>query len=1320
MVTITDLQQKSNEDFWMVKLKRSLSVPPFKRNHEANVRYVNETCKMPYGVKSLLEKATAGKPYNKLLFFSTAIFLWLKRYTSNSTLLVATTPPAELSPVDPGSLLFLDLHCQEHATVRDFLKDLHREIMEAAGKSNYSFHSLIERYTAHTVQADLGKLMAVGIAYNKVNTIVKNTFLTDLAVSFCEEEEGDLELSIAHCNLAFTTEETKLAGEQIITILAAICSSIDAPINRIDIVSEAEKQLQLRVNDNFSEYAVALFPEIFARIVAENISRPAVICDTHSLSYEQLDILSDKVATRLVETEKVLPGELVAVMMGHNFWRIVAILGILKAGAGYVPIKSDLPGARIRFMLKDCSCRVLLSENSLSDIINELDIESVLLLSKNIDHWPARKIATESVVKPDQPFVVLYTSGSSGTPKGVILEHRNLYDRLMGEVKLYDLKNDICTIQTSNYAFDSSLLELFLPFILGGKLVIPTEQQLSDYEQLAGLVNRHQVTDIQANPNFLKSFLDVCVSLNIKFSERLQRIWSGGESLNSALVGMLKKNYPSIMISNHYGPTEGTIDAIVNKDLSGFERNIIGRPIFNMQVYILDNYGNRQPLNFPGEICVSGNGLARGYLNLPELTSQKFIDHPYEPGKRLYKTGDLGRMLADGTIEYLGRIDNQIKIRGYRIEPGEVESNILRFTAVKEVVVLSKTDATAMKYLTAYVIFNNDADIAGLRQFLAAEIPNYMVPAYFVPLARFPLNAAGKIDRNALAAMDDNAELNAQRIIQPRNPIEEKLHEIWEKVLGKNGISTDSNFFEIGGQSLKATQIMFQVYRVFKVKIGLKDIFNYPTITELSTFIAREKATEYNAIPFAAQKEYYDASNAQKRIWIISQDPDMSVAYNLPGAYILTGTIDVDAFSSAYRVIIDRHEALRTTFVLKDDGLKQKINEDRDNFYSSLKVTKAAGLHSGQHSQYDEALINEFFNARFDFETGPLIKAHLIELSANSFLFLFSVHHIITDEWSLEIFISEFLALYEAFASGKKEIPYTKKLQYRDVSEYRHSSAASLQKQKEYWLDKFNGVLPRLNMPFDSARTTQFGREEKRRFEFDKTLKKKIELFSKEKDSTIFITLFTFFNVLLSKICDQEDVITGTVSSGRNIPELESIMGLFVNALALRNFPQKEKTFDTFYHEVKENMLEAFANQDFEFEEIIKLLKVEREFNRNPLFNVLFEFQNAMEIVTRTFSIDTLDPAYRPAAKFDLVVSVTNKEDRISFSWTYNSLLFNETTIQKMGEAYRQVAIIAMEHPGRLLKQFDLTSASASIEHVHQQETVLQNTAVSEKQLFTF
>jgi acyl carrier protein len=690
----------------------------------------------------------------------------------------------------------------------------------------------------------------------------------------------------------------------------------------------------------------------------------------------------------------------------------------------------------------------------------------------------------------------------------------------------------------------------------------------------------------------------------------------------------------------------------------------IGKPINNVKLYILDKNRDIFPVGFPGELCIGGVSLSNGYNNNSRLNKEKFIKTPHLPDKMIYCTGDMARWLPDGNIEFQGRIDHQVKVRGLRIELGEIETHLLTHEAIKEAVVVAKESETGSGYLCAYFVPTTSEpksiNISGLRKYLSDKLPDYMIPTYFVGLEQLPLTPSGKVDRKALPEPQIGKIADIGTYVAPRDKVEEKLAQIWSVLLEieKEMISIDGNFFELGGHSLKVMGLAGRINKAFNIQLPISEIFSMPTIRELTAFINKTGKTLYSSIKPVEKKEYYVVSSSQKWLFVHQQNEPQNITYNITGMIRITGKVYNDKLEQAFKKIISRHKSLRTSFEIVEWEPVQEIHDEADfeiEYYESGN---------------EESIIIDFIRS-FDLSRAPLIRVGLIKLEKQAFILVVDMHHIISDGISMVILIKEFISFYEG-----KDLPGLP-LQYRDFSEWQGHFHRSdpFRKQELYWLNRFKGDLPVLNLPTDYPRPTiQSFQGHTITFELETELSQTLIQTAKQRETTLYILLMTVFYILLFKYTRANDIVIGVPAAGRNQKELEDVVGMFVNTLAMRNTIENDCSFKAFLDKVKENGLQAYENQDYPFEELVNKLKIPRDMSRNPIFDILFVSEN---IGIPELKVEGLMIApYEFKSKrshMDLVVYIDEVGEGIKMSMEYVTVLFKPSTIEKMIQHYREI-----------------------------------------------
>lgn len=886
---------------------------------------------------------------------------------------------------------------------------------------------------------------------------------------------------------------------------------------------------------------------------------------------------------------------------------------------------------------------------------------------------------------------IIYTSGTTGMPKGVMINHSNAVNVVSWFASQYDVTGGTHVAQLSNYTFDASVNQIFGTLLHGGTLYMITKDQLLNIQSLKDFIRNNKIHIINYVPVMIKELL----SDSQRFND-VRAVISGGEKLdNSIKDDILAKGY---MLTNQYGPTEVTIDALM--EVCSSEPVTLGKPIANTQCYIISSGNRLQPIGVAGELLVSGAGIARGYLNRSELTAQKFIgkdsiigpegnifkNSGKDNSNRVYKTGDLARWLPDGRVQLLGRIDQQVKVRGNRIELGEIENRLKNHGHIKETVVLARQAKNGDYYICAYFTSDKKLEVQDVREYLRIDLPEYMLPSYFVMLNTLPLNAHGKVDTNALPEPGPGAggEFNP-----PQGPLEEKLQALWSELLElePEKISTTTSFFDLGGHSLKATLLVAALHKEFDVKLMLSEVFDNPTIKELATFLKGSSSDAFAAIIPAKPAEHYPLSSAQNRLYILHQIQPDQTSYNMPIAVQLDQQFDISKLDSIFQTLISRHDSFRTSFHLLEEVPVQKVAEKVDFAIEYIDTTSETGV---------DPLISSFIRP-FNLEKPPLLRVGLIRLQGNPYILIVDMHHIISDGTSLELLMKEFNTLY--VGGSLPELP----LQYKDFACWQQEPRylADLNEKEKYWLDVLSGDVPVLELPYDFSRPqVQSFDGATLGFAIAPEQTQALKQLASNEGVTLYMVLMAVFNIFLSRLSSQEDIVVGTPTAGRVHADLQYVIGMFLNTLAIRNAPTGNKTFSDFLNEIKQNTLSAFENQEYPFEELVEKISGNfvRDAGRNPLFDVLFGFQN---IEARTADTSKgkehakgkgMKPYNRKAVttRFDLSLVGQESGSQIVLIFEYATKLFKEETIKRFTTFFRNILSHVLKDPNRSLSSISI------------------------------
>ncbi|MGB8193271.1 MAG: amino acid adenylation domain-containing protein, partial [Chitinophagaceae bacterium] len=1105
--------------------------------------------------------------------------------------------------------------------------------------------------------------------------------------------------------------KSELSAERIANLYHTILSFlVDFPnqlLHQVELTNTVEKQrLLIEFNNTQADFPKdRTIVNLFEEAAEKCADKAAVVFDDSVFTYGDLNEQSNQLADYLRKNYEILSNELIGIQLPRSQWMIVSILAILKAGGGYVPIDPEYPQERIDYLVSDSGCRMVITEQEIAIFLQQQDLyqkESLAVFNK-----------------PTDLAYVIYTSGSTGKPKGVMIEHRSVINLITAQRSRFGIDDSENILQFSSISFDASVEQIFLALTSGATLTIPSKEVITDAEQLRNFIVSHGITHIHTVPGILK---DITAEKYV----HLKRVIAGGDNCPKELAEKWSE-YHSFF--NEYGPTETTITSI--EHLYG-ETNTttvlpIGRPLANTFVYIINDGGHLVPMGVPGEICIGGAGLARGYLNRPELTAEKFVSNPFRPGEHMYRTGDLGRWLEDGTIEFIGRMDEQVKIRGYRIELGEIESVIGQYENVTAAVV-SAINNGEERELIAYVVINGELNKASLREFLQAKLPAYMMPAHIVALEALPLTVNGKIDRKRLPAPSVDDRTSGREYIAPATEIEEKLLQIWSEVLGmeKEQISVNDNFFELGGHSLKATRLAGQLYRSFNVKLDLKELFIRAEIRQQALLIDQAIKSEFFSIAEAAPAESYPLSASQRRLWILSQFEAANAAYNIAGANVFEGNLDQQALSYSFSMLLSRHESLRTVFREDASGEARQVILGTKEIDFSINYRDVRGENDAELQI--RKLVEEDFARPFDLSRGPLLRAGLYHVGEERWILSYVMHHIISDGWSMEVLIRELLLFYTSYVSGKAHGLKDLRIQYKDYSVWQQEqlSGASLQAHRSYWMEHFSGALPVVDLPSDKSRpAVKTYNGEIAYAAINAEAYKGLQSLSQQQGTTLFMSLLGLVNVLLYKYTGQEDIIIGSPVAVREHPDLEEQIGFYANTLALRTQFSGSDNFYELLDRVKKMTLGAYAHQVYPFDQLVGDLQLLRDRSRHPLFDIQVILQNddddAKAAVNGSTDLWMKQYPQAPvlASVFDIVFNFRESPDGLHIGITYNSDVYSRTLIDQLGKHLQQLTKTILDTPDASISSLDFLNDTERAELVKQDTEVAYSEHITLVSLFT-
>ncbi len=1093
------------------------------------------------------------------------------------------------------------------------------------------------------------------------------------------------------------------------TLLAGAVASPSTLLSQLPFVNERERnQMLIEWNETRTEYPQTSIPALFEECVRHAPDAVAVEFHGERWTFAELDRRSNQIANRL-RAEGCERGSLVGLCMPRSAPMVAATLGILKAGCAYMPLDAAYPPERLRLMLEDTGAQVLIADPALSAIIQRSAADRRIIF---VDaEWS--EMARVSDAGPDvethndDAAYVIYTSGSTGMPKGIVVPHRAIA-RLVRNTDYVQLDGTERVAQVSNISFDAATFEIWGPLLNGGCVVGISKETALNPASFAAALHERKITTM-----FVTTALFNQMAREIPDGFRtLRNLLFGGEAADATAVRRVLSAGGPARLLHVYGPTETTTFASwhrveeVPQDATTVP---IGRPIRNTTFYILDQNRQPVPMGVTGELYIGGDGVALGYWNRPELTADRFLPNPFSgnPEDKLYRTGDLVRYRRDGSVEFIARLDQQVKIRGFRIEPGEIDVALARHPALLQALTLVREDTPGDKRVVSYCVpaEGHAPTAADLRQFLAERLPDYMLPSAFVTLEAMPINMNGKIDRALLPLPGSQRTNVSDHLVAPRNQLESALVAIWADVLGVEEISVEDNFFAIGGHSLLATQVASRIRDVLGVEAPLRMLFEFQTIAELAGHLAAHTGAG-SAAPRIRAREDRTASVplsfSQQRLWFLDQLIPDNALYNVPASVRLTGDLNPAALEGALSQVVNRHDALRTTFGLSDGVPLQTVSPQAGLTLSRLDLSHLdAAAREGELNRLAAAEARRPFNL----SSGPLMRATLVLMGSLEHVLLLTMHHIICDGWSIGVLIREAVTCYQSIARGEQPDLPALPVQYSDYAVWQRDMVSShaLDSKFDWWKTHLAGELPVLGLPSDRPRTPNpTFRGAKYEAVIKPELAESLKAVAQQNGATLFMTLLAAFKAFLSRYTGQPDIIVGSPIAGRTRAELESLIGFFVNTLVLRTDLSGDPAFTELLDRVRETTLGAYANQEVPFEMLVDAVAPERARSHNPLFQVAFVLQNApapaLELPGLTVEVKESESG---TSKFDLTLVAQETAEGLSLSFEYSVDLFESSTMERMAEHLTTLIEGIAADPGRRISELPLMKEAERRTLVH-------------------
>jgi amino acid adenylation domain-containing protein len=1225
-----------------------------------------------------------------------AFQILLARY-SNQTEVVVGSPIAGRNRAETENLigffintLVLRAKLARQASFTELLSQVKETALGAFAHQDLPFEKLVEELQP---ERDLGRNPLFQVMFQFQNTASPKLEMEGLEVNALEVSTGtakfDLMLAAREENQSlvcvmeynselFAGETIEQMLQQYATLLANIVARPDEAIARLSLMTAAEEQQLVETwNDNATPFpAEKTIQQLFEEQVTRAPHKIALKVGESSVSFRELNDQSNQLAGYL-RRQGLLPEDRVGICLERSVETIVALLAVLKAGSAYVPLEPSYPAERISFIIENSQAKFILTKKSLAGALNGQKTICLDDIGAELEREGKDNLIVGVTAK--NAAHVIYTSGSTGRPKGVISSHSASVNRFAWMWQRYPFTTDDVCCQKTSLSFVDSIWEIFGPLLRGVPLVIIPDDTVKDPSQFVAALAANKVTRLVLVPSLLRAMLEDFNDLSASLSS-LRICVCSGETLSPALAAEFGNKLPGARLINLYGSSE------VAADVTCFEvspakalRSVpIGRPIANTQVYVLDDDLRSTAIGVPGEIFVGGEGLARGYLNHPEMTAERFIPNPFAVGRRLFRTGDFGRHLAGGNIEYRGRRDHQVKLRGFRIELGEIEAALKAHERISEAVVVLrhlKGQREDDQHLVAYLTATSQPPApAELRSFLRGKLPEFMAPAVFTMLEQMPLTASGKVNRQALPEPDRADPQN--QFVAPRTQTEELLAGIWAAELRLDAVGISDDFFAVGGHSLLLARIGARIRETFKINLPLRALFEASTITALAEQVERARRADQDESESPLVRVPRDnelpLSFTQERLWFFDQLEPNSGAYNIPRALRLHGALDRDALERSLAALCERHEVLRSTFHSDQGKPVLRISETATSGISWLDLTT---VDVAEREASTSAAIKEETGKPFDLARGPLLRLAVVKLSEAEHVLILTMHHIVSDGWSVGLALSELVDGYNAFLAGNAPARAELPVQYADYAAWKRRILAGgdLEKQISFWRSQLEGAPSLINLPLDRPRAAvRSFRGAKLPLSIPDDIATALKQLGRAERATLFMTLLAAFEVFLALVSGDDDVVVGTPTAGRERAETQNLIGYFVNTIVLRAKVKNDQTFREIVNQVREQALSAFANQDVPLERLIDELGMPRTLEFNPLFQVWFVLQNAT-VERQQWSGLQVEPVEieSTVTRHDLQLAVWESGAGLEGAFTFNTDLFGADTISRFAEQFK-------------------------------------------------
>ncbi|KAF1340489.1 Dimodular nonribosomal peptide synthase [Bacillus subtilis] len=1114
----------------------------------------------------------------------------------------------------------------------------------------------------------------------------------DLSINVYDRTDGSgLRIDVDANPEVYSESDIKLHQQRILQLLQTASAGEDMLIGQMELLLPEEKEKVIsKWNETAKSEKLVSLQDMFEKQAVLTPERIALMCDDIQVNYRKLNEEANRLARLLIE-KGIGPEQFVALALPRSPEMVASMLGVLKTGAAYLPLDPEFPADRISYMLEDAkpSC-IITTEEIAASLPDDLAVPE-LVLDQAVTQEIIKRYSPENPdvsVSLDHPAYIIYTSGSTGRPKGVVVTQKSLSNFLLSMQEAFSLGEEDRLLAVTTVAFDISALELYLPLISGAQIVIAKKETIREPQALAQMIENFDINIMQATPTLWHALVT-------SEPEKLRglRVLVGGEALPSGLLQALQDLHCSV--TNLYGPTETTIwsaAAFLEEGLQGVPP--IGKPIWNTQVYVLDNGLQPVPPGVVGELYIAGTGLARGYFHRPDLTAERFVADPYgPPGTRMYRTGDQARWRADGSLDYIGRADHQIKIRGFRIELGEIDAVLANHPHIEQASVVVREDQPGDKRLAAYVVADGAIDTAELRRYMGASLPDYMVPAAFVEMDELPLTPNGKLDRKALPAPDFSTSVSDRA---PRTPQEEILCDLFAEVLGLARVGIDDSFFELGGHSLLAARLMSRIREVMGAELGIAKLFDEPTVAGLAAHLDLAQSAR-PALQRAERPEKIPLSFAQRRLWFLHCLEGPSPTYNIPVAVRLSGELDQGLLKAALYDLVCRHESLRTIFP-ESQGTSYQHILDADQAHPELHVTEIA------EKELSDRLA-EAVRYSFDLAAEPAFRAELFVIGPDEYVLLLLVHHIVGDGWSLTPLTRDLGTAYAARCHGRSPEWAPLAVQYADYALWQQELLGNednpnslIAGQLAFWKETLKNLPDQLELPIDYSRPAEPSHDgDTIHFRIEPELHKRLQELARTNRVSLFMVLQSGLAALLTRLGAGTDIPIGSPIAGRNDDALGDLVGLFINTLVLRTDTSGDPSFRELLDRVRKVNLAAYDNQDLPFERLVEVLNPARSRATHPLFQIMLAFQNTPDA---ELHLPDMESSLRinsvGSAKFDLTLEIS--EDRLADGTPngmeglleYSTDLFKRETAQALADRLMRLLEAAESDPDEQIGNLDI------------------------------